>query len=308
LFKIFLINDIILEFNQRNFSGILAVSDPTWANHVTIANYLGLELLHYPYYDKKGHTVRFQECLDFFEKLPPKAMVLLQAECHNPSGMNFSLDEWAILADLFKRRHLIPFFDIAYQGYALDLESDVAPVRLFVRKGLECFIAYSYSKNFGIYSERVGAVMVVASDRRYKGAISSQVKAMIRANYSNPPCHGGSIISMILDTPDLRSKWEKELYLMAKGIRSKRKALSQCFMRQSGGNEYAFIEEATGFFSLLNLTVDQTTRLREEYGVYVTSQGRINIAGVNDLNIEKIVDSVIRVSYGHIFKKSESVY
>lgn len=287
---------IILEFNQRNLSGDLVVSDPTWANHVTIANYLNLNLLYYPYYDKKEHRVRFEDCVNFFEKLKPRTMVLLQAESHNPSGMNFSPDQWKLLAELFKRKDLIPFFDIAYQGYGVDLTADVASVQLFVREGLECFIAYSYSKNFGLYSERVGAVMIVANDSRYKAVIASQIKAMIRANYSNPPRHGGAIVSMILDVKDLRDKWEKELSAMADHIRNKRKALSDAFIEKSGKKDYTFIKEANGFFSLLDLTPEKTVRLRDEYGVYVTSAGRINIAGVNELNIEKIVDSVLRVS------------
>lgn len=286
---------IILEFNQRNLSGDLAVSDPTWANHVTIANYLGMNLLYYPYYDKKQHRICFKDSIDFFEKLKPRTMVLLQAESHNPSGMNFSLDQWKILAEVFKRRKLIPLFDIAYQGYGIDTETDVASVRLFVREGIECFIAYSYSKNFGIYSERVGALMVVANDSSYKAAISSQIKAMIRANYSNPPRHGGAIISMVLDSPELKAQWVKELNAMAENIRRKRKALSDVFAIKSGEKDYSFIKEANGFFSLLHLNLDQVTRLREEHAVYVTAAARINIAGVNSLNIEKIVDSVLKV-------------
>jgi aspartate aminotransferase len=282
---------LIIEFLQKNVSGIIAVSDPTWANHITMSNYLGLQLVYYPYYDKKQHIVRFQECVDFFNSLEPKTIVLLQASNHNPTGIDFSLEQWKILADLFKKQQLIPLFDVAYQGFGLGLASDVKPVQLFVKEGIECFVAYSCSKNFAIYSERVGALFIVAKNSSLKAKVTSHIKAAIRANYSNPPKHGSSVVSMILRTPDLRERWEQELKAMAHRMQEKRKILSDAL-----GDGYQFLTEAKGFFSLLNVTVDQAFKLKEKYGVYLTSMGRINVAGINENNIERIVDSVLEVS------------
>ncbi len=287
---------IILEFLQKNLSGDFAVSDPTWANHVTMANYLGLNLLHYPYYDKKHKVIRFTECVQFLETLKPKTVVLLQAESHNPTGMNFSMDEWKVLADLCKRKELIPLFDVAYQGFGVDIESDVAPVQLFVREGIECFIAYSYSKNFAIYSERIGALLVVTKNPAMKALVASHIKAAIRVNYSNPSRHGSSIVGMILNDPTLRAKWEKELREMAARIQKKRVQLADLFAKKSGGDEYHFLQEAKGFFSLFNLNKEEVLKLKTEHGIYVTGAGRINMAGVNQGNIERIVDGVLSVA------------
>ncbi|MBM3200910.1 MAG: aspartate/tyrosine/aromatic aminotransferase [Chlamydiae bacterium] len=282
---------VIIEFLHKNISKAIALSDPTWANHVTMSNYLGIEVLHYPYYDRVNHTVRFDACIDFISSLEPSTVVLLQASAHNPTGIDFTMDQWKELAKVIKKKKLIPLFDIAYQGFAEGLEQDVASVRHFVEEGIECFIAYSCSKNFAIYSERVGAIFFVGKDAAVKDKVASHIKASIRANYSNPPRHGSSVVSMILRSPELKKKWEEELRVMARRIEEKRSLLADRL-----GSDYQFFKKAKGFFSLFSITPEEALVLKKEYALYVTSMGRLNMAGVNKNNIERIVHSVAQVS------------
>lgn len=260
------------------------LSTPTWTNHIGVFASCGMKIERYPYYKA------FEKMIACLESLSEGSIVVMHASCHNPTGWDLNADQWKTLLPLFKRKRLIPFFDCAYQGFGRGLDEDAAAIRLFAREGLEMLVAVSNAKNFGLYGERVGALYIVAETAVIAEHISSRVKQVIRAIYSNPPMHGAKIVAHILSTSSLRKTWEEELNAMRQRINSLRISLCDHL-----GEEYSHLKEGKGMFVYSGLHQSQVDRLKTEYGIYMPSDGRINVCGLNQDNLDYVVDAIKRV-------------
>jgi len=271
------------------------LSNVTWANHPKIFTDAGLKVGTYDYFDAAGGGLDFAAMIASLEEAAPGDVVLVQAVCHNPSGVDLSAIEWHKLAEIFAERELFPLFDIAYQGFGDDLEKDAAGLRHLTETLPEAAICSSFSKILGLYNERVGALTVLAETGEEAQATLSQVRTAIRTNYSNPPAHGAAIAALVLTDADLRQRWESELATMRERIASVRRLFVERLDRRGislrpAGND--FITKQRGMFSFVGLTQPQVDWLREERSVYMASAGRINVAGINDDNVERLVDAI----------------
>lgn len=271
------------------------VSDPTWNNHIAIFNGAGFEVESYPYFDPKTKGVAFDELYSFMEKLPADSIVILHACCHNPTGADLSSEEWQKLADLFKERELIPFLDMAYQGFSKGIYEDAEAIRVFAEAGLPTFIATSFSKSFSLYSERIGAITVTCSDKEEQERVTSQLKKMVRAIYSSPPSFGAQLVHYVLSDDKLRAMWEEELKEMRVRIKSMRTQFVELLNSKQDKVDFSFINEQAGMFSYSGLSADQVERLKKEYAIYTVSSGRICIAALNERNIEVAAEAVVNV-------------
>ena len=270
------------------------IPDPTWPNHEAIFTQSRLSVKKYPYYDFKQKKVDFDAMVQHLSSLPPKSLIVLHASCHNPSGADLSRDQWSELADLCLSKGLIPFFDAAYLGFDVSFEEDAYPLQLFAHKGVEFLASISFSKNFSLYAERIGA-FVLFSKGSDSEAILSQLKRLVRRNYSNPPLHGAKLIGKILQTPSLKLKWEEELAEMRKRISSSKSLLVSSLANARTQTDYSYLLDKKGLFSFCNLSKLQVERLAKEFGIYMTSDGRINIVGLNNSNIDYVVKSLVAV-------------
>lgn len=270
----------------------LSYSDPTWPNHGNIFRASGLKIDTHPYYDRKGHRVDFERMKQHIAKLPAQTTVLLQACCHNPTGVDLSLDQWKELSRLMKERKLAAFFDCAYLGFDRGIEEDARVVQLFAEEGHELLVACSFSKNFGLYAERTGALFILTSSEDQAERVTSQLKALIRANYSNPPLHGAKIVEKVLTTPELRQRWIREVSGMRQRIHDMRHALADTLNAKTAGTSYSYFKESRGMFSFCDLNKAQVERLIAEYGIYMTGDGRINVAGLNAQNLDYIASAI----------------
>ena len=282
------------EFLGQEVSKVILVPQPTWANHAQIFERAGLSMRKETYYsrDKKGFDS--ESFLRALEELPKKSAVLLHACCHNPTGSDPTEQEWKKIAEVCKRQELIPFFDFAYQGFGDGLEQDARAVRHVVQSGLECVIAYSCSKNFSLYCQRVGALFVVGESVAVKPKVASQIRRMIRAIYSNPPAHGMKIVTHILNGP-LYKQWEHELGLMRDRIQSTRKDFVQRLLAESKGGDFHHLLNHKGMFSFMDLEKPQVEKLISEHGVYLQNNGRLSITGLNRENLNQVVRSLLAV-------------
>lgn len=279
-------------FLRSFLPGALFVPDPTWDNHARIFGHAGFTVGSYPYYDPAHHRLDLNALLAALRSMPAKSVVVLQASAHNPTGCDPSLDEWHQIATVMQERSLLPFFDLAYQGLASGLEEDLVAVRLFMERKLEFLLASSYSKNFGLYGERIGALSVVTSGDDAAKRVESQLKVLIRGLYSNPPSHGARLIATILTDERLRAQWSGELAAMRERLAKMRRALATRLSHYRQG-EFDFLAHQKGMFSLLWLNDAQVTRLRDEYGIYLPKRGRINLAGLNEQNLDYVVSSIV---------------
>jgi len=284
------------DFLKQEIGDTIYISDPTWPNHRGVFTRCGLKVIEYPYYDPVKRELDFAQFYNFLSKLPEKSIILLQTCCHNPTGADLNFEQWKKLSHLFFERNFFPFFDCAYQGFDRSMEEDVQPIRLFAESGHALFAALSYSKNFSLYGERVGALFSVASSEKIAENVASKIKNIIRQNYSNPPRHGAAIVSTILQTPDLRREWEKELGEMRTRINQMRKQFADALVSQATKNDFSFLEDCIGLFSFCGLHKEQVARLIEEFGIYMTGDGRVNIAGLNQRNLDYVVQAIIKVS------------
>ncbi len=271
------------------------ISNPTWPNHFNTFKAAGLETKQYRYYNAAEHTLDFDAMLADLEHAKTGDVILFHGCCHNPTGIDPTIEQWRILADMAAERGWLPFFDFAYQGFASGLEEDAQGLRIFAEKNQEIIIASSYSKNFGLYGERVGACTLVAADSRTADAVFSQLKASIRANYSNPPIHGGAIVATILGNVTLRSIWEEELTVMRQRIHRMRQLFVSTLQDKNAKHDYSFIARQNGMFSFSGLTKDQILRLRDEYAIYAVESGRINVAGMTLDNMAYLCEAIIAV-------------
>ena len=271
------------------------ISDPSWENHRALFESAGFEVNNYPYYDVATRGVNFTAMLATLKSLPAGSIVLLHACCHNPTGADLSDGQWAEVVQVVAQRGLIPFLDMAYQGFGDGIEADGKVVGMFAEAGGPLFVSNSFSKSFSLYGERVGALSIVASSTEEAARLLSQLKRVVRTNYSNPPIHGGQVVATALATPELRATWETELAGMRIRIREMRNALVQKLKEKAPAHNFDFVIAQRGMFSYSGLTKEQVTRLRDEYSIYAVDTGRICVAALNSRNIDYVADAIAKV-------------
>jgi len=271
------------------------ISDPSWENHRALFEAAGFEVKNYPYYDPASHGVKFDEMLACLKSLPANEIVVLHACCHNPTGVDLQDAHWGQIVDVVRSRELIAFLDCAYQGFGDGIEADAAALRVFAQSGLSFFVSSSFSKSFSLYGERVGALSIVTTDKDETSRVVSQVKRVIRTNYSNPPTHGASVVAAVLSTPALRQLWETELAGMRDRIRAMRTGLVDKLKARGVARDFSFVARQRGMFSYSGLTSAQVDVLRDKYGIYAVSTGRICLAALNSRNIDYVADAIAAV-------------
>ncbi|MBB1249896.1 amino acid aminotransferase [Rhizobium sp. G21] len=271
------------------------LSDPTWANHAPILTAGGLKTATYPYFDAATGGVKFDAMVEALKTIPAGDVVLLHGCCHNPTGANLTLDQWAVVADILVEKGLFPFVDLAYQGFGDGLEEDAAPVRLLAGKVPEMAIATSCSKNFSVYRDRVGAVILMAPDAERAKIAGSQALIVTRVLYSMPPDHAAAAVRIILEDDALRANWKTELEEMRLRMLNLRTGFAEALRRQSNSSRFDFIAEHRGMFSRLGITEDQVNRLREDYGIYMVGDSRFNVAGLKEDRLEDLAKAVVSV-------------
>ena len=273
----------------------VAISDPTWENHRAVFESAGFPVVAYPYYDATTRDVRFDAMVDFLKTQPPRTIIVLHACCHNPTGADLTAKQWQTLLEVLRERELLPFLDIAYQGFAHGIDEDGAVVRQFAESGLPVFIASSFSKSFSLYGERVGALTIIDSSADESARVLSQLKRVIRANYSTPPTHGGAVVTTVLTTPDLRASWVEELTEMRERIKHMRLALVDRLRAHGANRDFSFVLQQNGMFSYSGLTAEQVDRLREEFHIYAVHTGRICVAALNSRNVDYVAQAITTV-------------
>jgi aromatic-amino-acid transaminase len=273
----------------------VAISDPSWENHRALFERAGFEVITYPYYDAATQGLNFDGMLAALKALPPKSVAVLHACCHNPTGVDLSNEQWKAVAQVVKAGDLIPFLDIAYQGFGDGLEQDAAAVRIFADLDMTMFISSSFSKSFSLYGERVGALTIVTGSQDESNRVLSQVKRVIRTNYSNPPTHGGTIVSTVLNTPELFALWDQELAGMRDRIRLMRRQIVEKLALYGATQDFSFVMKQRGMFSFSGMTAPQVERLRTEHGIYAVSSGRICVAALNTKNIDVVAKAMAEV-------------
>ncbi len=271
------------------------ISDPSWENHRALFTNAGFTVESYPYYDAATRGINFAGMLAALNSAPAGTIVVLHACCHNPTGYDISAAQWDEVIAVVKAKNLTPFLDMAYQGFGHGLAEDGAVIGKFVAAGLNFFVSTSFSKSFSLYGERVGALSVLCADKEEAGRVLSQLKIVIRTNYSNPPIHGGTVVAMVLNTPELRAQWEKELGEMRVRIKAMRQKLVDGLKAAGVKQDMSFITQQIGMFSYSGLSKDQMVRLRDEFGVYGTDTGRMCVAALNSQNIDYVCASIAKV-------------
>jgi aspartate aminotransferase len=275
-----------------NPAAVVHVSDPTWANHMPLIGGTGLKVEKHPYYDAATHSVRSDAMLAYLDALPSGSVVLLHGSCHNPTGQDLTGAEWDAIGATVQKRGLIPFVDLAYLGFGGTLEEDAGPVRMLAQRVPEMLVAVSCSKNFGLYRERTGALIVVASDGAQADICAGQLGRIARTLYSMPPDHGAAIVDKVLSDSALRSEWVEEVAAMNQRMRELRALLARELSAQIPGGSFGWIINQRGMFSRLDLTPEQVVRLREQHHVYVAPDGRVNVAGISPKNVGHVATAV----------------
>ncbi len=271
------------------------ISDPSWENHRAMFLQAGFVVESYPYYDAENRGVNFEGMLATLNAAEPGTIVILHACCHNPTGYDISAAQWDQVIAAVKSKNLTPFLDMAYQGFGYGIAEDGAVIGKFVAAGLNFFVSTSFSKSFSLYGERVGALSVACASAEECSRVLSQLKIMIRTNYSNPPTHGGTVCAIVLNTPDLRKMWEAELAEMRVRIKAMRSAFVEKLSAAGVKQDMSFITTQIGMFSYSGLSKDQMVRLRNEFGVYGTDTGRMCVAALNSKNIDHVCASIAKV-------------
>ncbi|MBQ1782951.1 MAG: aspartate/tyrosine/aromatic aminotransferase [Gammaproteobacteria bacterium] len=274
------------------------ISNPTWPNHVQVFQAAGLEVAHYDYYDAARHDKNFDSMLASLEGAKAGDLVLFHGCCHNPTGIDPTAAEWETLAKLSAEKGWLPLFDFAYQGFGKGLDEDAAGLRLFAKYNKELLIASSFSKNFGLYNERVGALTLVASDKASAEKAFSQVKSTIRANYSNPPSHGAAVVTTILDDAQLYAAWDQEVAEMRQRIQEMRDLFVATLKAKGVTTDFSFISQQNGMFSFSGLTKAQVELLLNEHAVYIVGSGRISVAGMTKSNMDYLCTAIAAVLKG----------
>ena len=273
----------------------LWISDPSWENHRALFEYAGYTVNTYPYYHAPSHGVDFEAMIRALNTLPEGSIAVLHACCHNPTGVDLSPEQWERVIQVVNARGLVPFLDLAYQGFADGIDADAHAVRRFAEACPAVFVASSFSKSLSLYGERVGALSVVTRDAEEAARTLSQLKRVIRTNYSNPPTHGGQAVAMVLTTPELRTLWERELGGMRDRIKLMRRQLVEKIRAIRADFDFSFVVRQRGMFSYSGLSREQVRRLQEEYSVYAIESGRICVAALNSRNIDYVARAVANV-------------
>ncbi len=277
---------------------IVHLSDPTWGNHAPLLGNCGLALAGYPYYDMKAHRLRFAQMQATLERAAPGDVVLLHACCHNPTGADLDAGQWHELADLLQRRRLLPFLDLAYQGFGEGLEADVAGLRHLTSVLPEALVAVSFSKNLGVYRERLGALVFIGEKSTEADTIRTHVLQIARGIYSMPPDHAAAIAAHIFAEPDLRTGWITELEAMRRRIAEMRSLLALALKERTGGSEFDFLAQQHGMFSQLGCSPEAVTLLRERHHIYMLGDSRMNLAGLMPDKVPYVADSIASVLRG----------
>ena len=280
---------------QINPKAQVMISAPSWENHRALFTRAGFEVTEYPYYDAVTRGIDFAAMRTALQAAPAGTIVVLHACCHNPTGYDLTAAQWDEVVAIVKARSLVPFLDMAYQGFGQGIAEDGAAVAKFVASGMDLFIATSFSKSFSLYGERVGALSVVCKSAEETARVLSQLKVVIRTNYSNPPTHGAQIVATVLATPALRAQWEDELAGMRVRIKAMRTALVEKLAAAGVKHDMGFIARQQGMFSYSGLNAAQMQRLRSEFGIYGVDSGRICVAALNAKNIDAVVSAIARV-------------
>ncbi len=276
-------------------NAVVAISDPSWENHRALFEAAGFPVQNYSYYDAANHGVNRAGMLADLKNLPARSIVVLHACCHNPTGVDLSLDDWQAVLDVVREREHVPFLDIAYQGFGDGIEQDAAAVRLFADSGLNFLVSSSFSKSFSLYGERVGALSIVTNSKEEAGRVLSQAKRVIRTNYSNPPTHGATVVASVLNSAELRAMWEQELAEMRERIRDMRMAMVEQLAAQGAKRDFSFVARQRGMFSYSGLTAEQVERLKNEFAIYAVGTGRICVAALNRNNLDAVTRAIAQV-------------
>ena len=276
-------------------NAVVAISDPSWENHRALFETAGFPVQNYRYYDAATHDVNRTGMLEDLNALPNGSIIVLHACCHNPTGVDLSPADWKNVLEVVKAKGHVPFLDMAYQGFGDGIDEDAAAVRLFAESGLTFFASSSFSKSFSLYGERVGALSIVSESKEESARVLSQVKRVIRTNYSNPPTHGASVVAAVLNSPELRAQWEAELAEMRLRIRGMRTQMVDLLAKKAPQRDFSFVGRQCGMFSYSGLSVEQVHRLRNEFGIYALDTGRICVAALNQSNIEVVTDAIVQV-------------
>ena len=284
------------DFLRRWFPGSAVwVSDPTWDNHRAVFEGAGLSVHTYPYYDAATGGLAFDAMCEALDRLPPRSVVLLHACCHNPTGVDLSAAQWQTLIPLLRRRELIPYLDLAYQGYGDGIEEDAHAVRAFADAGMHFFVANSFSKSMSLYGERAGALSVVCADAAEADLVLGQMKATVRRNYSSPGIHAAGVVARVLADPALRASWEADVRSMRERILQMRKALHEVISARVPGRDFGYFLSQRGMFSYTGLSAAQVDTLREVHAVYLVRSGRMCVAGLNDGNVHRAAQAMAAV-------------
>lgn len=273
----------------------LWVGVPTWPNHIPLLGGAGFEIEEYPYYNRDNHQIETEAMMETLRQVPAGDMVLLHGCCHNPTGADLTHEQWDIIADLALERGFIPFIDTAYQGLGDGLDEDAYGLRMMAERLPELVVASSCSKNFGLYRERTGSITFIADSAEQADIVASQAMSVARQIYSMPPAHGALLVSLILGDQQLRANWEAELTEVRERIQSMRTLLADNIQNNAAGKDFSHIKQQRGMFSFLGLNTAQLDQLREEYGVYIVSSSRVNLAGINSSNIDYLSSSIMSV-------------
>lgn len=268
------------------------ISDPSWENHRALFESAGFTVNNYAYYDPTTRGVNFPGMLSALNSMPSGSIVVLHACCHNPTGADLTADQWTDVIKVVTERGLVPFLDMAYQGFGDGIDADGKVVRRFADAGGPLFVSNSFSKSFSLYGERVGALSIVAVSSEEAARVLSQLKRVVRTNYSNPPIHGGQVVATVLSTPDLRKLWEEELAGMRVRIREMREALVAKLKEKAPGHNFDFVIQQRGMFSYSGLTKAQVEKLRTEHSIYAVDTGRICVAALNSRNVDTIAAAI----------------
>ncbi len=280
---------------KLNAKAKVLISDPSWENHLALFTNAGFQVEAYPYYDAVNHSVNLDGMLAGLDAAVPGTIVVLHACCHNPTGYDITAAQWDRVVAACKARNLTPFLDMAYQGFGYGIEEDGAAVRKFVAAGMSFLVSTSFSKSFSLYGERVGALSVLCDSKEETARVLSQLKIVIRTNYSSPPTHGGAVVAAVMADPELRALWEQELGEMRVRIKAMRQKLVDGLKAAGVQQDMGFITRQIGMFSYSGLRKDQMVRLREEFSVFGTDTGRMCVAALNSKNIDYVCASIAKV-------------
>ena len=271
------------------------ISNPTWPNHPSVFQAAGLEVKSYPYFDPKTNALDFDAMLATLHEINAGDVLLIHGACHNPTGVDLTPAQWQIVAQVVAERKILPLIDFAYQGFADGLEEDAVGLRTIANSGMDFLVANSYSKNFGLYSERTGALTAVAQTEEAAQTLLSHVKQAIRANFSNPPSHGGAIVATVLNDPQLRAQWESEVGEMRDRINGLRHLFVETLNEKGVERDFSFITRQRGMFSFSGLTPDQVKALRDDYAIYIVGSGRISVAGMSESSMDYLCTAIADV-------------